>query len=103
MKLRRKAVPYLQAEHIHKGGFDGPVENCHCLLGWCRKVFPESKDTYESLHSDHPAVVAICKVAGVSTNGTCLARFNDAKRRSAKDVARVWNRAMAKLGYTEDC
>lgn len=95
-------VPILSAEEIHQGNYDGP-NGTHCLLGWCREVFPDSWDGL--FKTSHPAFRAlkaeVAKAEGVAYDQAYLSCFNDSSTKP--NVAKVWNKAMKTLGYTVPC
>jgi hypothetical protein len=97
-----KEVPVLEAGDICKERMDKGEQ--HCLLGW----------TYEVFGCDYSG----CKIATTQTNaiigdlekacggdvcmwGSPVAAFNDEKYRKKSTIAKVWNKVMAKRGYTE--
>ena len=88
-----ETVPVLTAKDIHKGGYDGPDGNTHCLLGWVGVTFMFGQGWCE-------AASAISEV--------CEERFGESNILTANDgelpkprLARAWNEAMRRLGYTE--
>ena len=81
-----KEVPILTCNNMHKGGLNGPRKT-HCLIGWCHEVFPGSR-----VHR------VICTLEDVIQHPS-IASFNDDSQRPKTELARVWNKAMAKLGY----
>ena len=83
-----KTVPILEADDICRQYLHGD-NGRHCLAGWKLVVFGDARDqVYERLYEE----------AGVGAmNWIGLTRFNDTKPKA--EVARVWNRAMARLGY----
>lgn len=97
-----EVVPILEPGEIFKGEFDGPGDT-HCLLGWCRKVFPDSFDYGFSM--EHEAFVALKREvrsrAKTETQSNFICVFNDES--SPAELAATWNATMRKLGYTVPC
>lgn len=89
-------VPVLTARDIHKGGFDGP-RGSHCLVGWLDEVFPcwgeQQMRPYRAIRKQLP------KLRGGSHMLPSV--WNDSPNVTKTEIARVWNTAMAQLGYTE--
>lgn len=83
-----KQVPVLTADDMCKGVFHGP-NGTRCLAGWMDNVFNDHAARYV-------ARCAIIEIAGVD-----ITAYNDNPRRKLSSLARTWNRAMARLGYTE--
>ena len=98
-----KTVPILQASDICKRRHTN--RETHCLLGWMDTVFLTKHDRYVPGRFDIRDKVrtalqrAIIKVASPATSS--IATFNDDPKTPYKTIAKVWNRAMALLGYTE--
>lgn len=93
-----KEVPILSARDMFKTHYDGPC-GTHCLLGWVQEAFPGYfHDKVEN---------AIERTMQESSNATHrkfahfgIVYMNDAIL-TKKQAADVWNKAMARLGYTE--
>lgn len=87
-----KEVPVLTAKDMAIGneescrGKDEPT----CLALWTTRVFGVG-DAYEK------AEAAICSAAGINRTNQEIFDYNDSHSR--RHNARVWNRAMARLGY----
>lgn len=109
-----KEVPILEARNIK---FDTPIgvkEDCRCLVAWIDSVVPyEGIIRMDLCEVAFKRRTAMCKalVASIRTipkfknyrghDTWCLVNFNDKLCRDKKIIARVWNRAMALLGYVE--
>ncbi len=78
----------LEAEDICKGQLNGP-NGTHCLLGWCEETFGD-----EFPEADRKAVCVLYQLISDSISIFCS---TNPPWKSAK----VWNQAMANLGYTE--
>lgn len=85
-----KEVPILEAKNMHKGSYNGP-NGTHCLLGWSYEVFPINEKV------SNRVVRAIFRTARIHESD--IADFNDDKKRPKTELAAVWNKAMARLGY----
>lgn len=87
MKLRwPKEVPILTARNMHKGSFSHQSrDDCHCLFTWSMNVFPVASSVRQMIRK--------------TIRRKSIVSFNDDPRNSKSTLARVWNRAMAKLGY----
>lgn len=88
-------VPILEAKDFCRGAFDGP-NGTHCLLGHCMQITEWRR--YELNAEFRNAIMSAArdlKAARV----TCIFDINDAKENSTALLARIWNLAMAKLGY----
>jgi hypothetical protein len=84
-------VPVLTARDIHRGALDGPNQT-HCLIGWCSQSFDDF-DVWDTARE---------KIAGRIGDGRAwISDFNDDPATTKAEIARVWNLAMADLGYTE--
>lgn len=85
-----KEVPVLEASNFCKG--DLKRGSRRCLVGWTYEVFGTCTDpcmkVFDMLQDEVGQFPHI---------------WNDSERTSKDDIANVWNRTMAKLGYTEDC
>lgn len=102
-------VPVLTGKHFCIGHMDGDEyyggDGTHCLLGWAAAVFPAVCDKWGSVREDHPVVRALADEVK-SNRPTAIGRvleFNDeiAGEKGRPRLARVWNRTMQRLGYTE--
>ncbi len=82
-----ESVPVLSEDDIYKGKLNGP-DNMHCLVGWRDVTFRCHKCRIES-SSELYDVIGTLSMAG----------FNDSHTKA--ESAKVWNQAMANLGYTE--
>lgn len=80
-----KVWPWLTAEDMHKGAYDGPFGS-HCLLGWA-----------DAICSRDAAVKVIDMLADEVGS---VAYWND-ERATKQQAADLWNRVGEKLGYTE--
>ena len=87
-------VPILTAQDIHKGSLHSRDGCRHCLLGWLIEAFP--------IYTLDEAVVRRRAQETVETEiGTAfIAKHNDSRSVSKEQLAREWNAAMARLGYT---
>lgn len=101
-----KEVPILAASDICRGQLDGP-KGTHCLVGWAITTFG-AKDTINTpLSAASDAIAkAIAQVKPTDlprrdfAGPRDIAGFNDSSYVSKALIARAWNLAMAKLGYT---
>jgi hypothetical protein len=84
-------VPVLTAKDIHRGDLDGP-RGTHCLLGWGLETFHDESARHEARRAMKQHIETVYSSVGV---------FNDDADNPKTEIARVWNRAMADLGYTE--
>ncbi len=75
----------LTAKDFCRRAYDGP-SGTHCLDGWRRKTFNNNALGYK-------AYAELSELTGGITY------FNDTT--PLKEVAKIWNQAMANLGYTE--
>ena len=92
-------VPVLVAGDIHKGWFNGPGDT-HCLAGWWREICDEPSDSYSPSDVDEAIVEAARELGAREADykwGQSVSYINDGNPKPL--VARIWNRAMAKLGY----
>lgn len=94
-----KTVWLLTENDMWKFQFDGP--GCrHCLLGWATQTcetYPYSNN-YKLNKFKNAIYKAMSEVISC---GMAIVAFNDEKKYSKEFLARVWNRAMYLLGYTE--
>lgn len=113
-----KEVPVLGDNDIRKYGMgSGGWDQSHCLLGWVNVTFYNSACPYAaprvSFLEQKKRLVILGFVKKCLSDeilghdcGTCtgkdnrIARFNDARSTPLGEVAKVWNKAMARLGYT---
>lgn len=80
-----KFVWVLTADDFCRGTYDGP-NGIHCLAGWGRVAFGKTL----LLNRAFEELELLCGF---------IPRFND--KESFEKLAKVWNQAMANLGYTE--
>lgn len=88
-----RTVPILSAEDMCKGEFK-KGDRC-CLMGHANKF---TDDQYRRLVIDVLTKVLIYEIRTETSN---IPEFNDKRNRPLSYLARVWNRAMYRLGYTE--
>lgn len=86
-------VPVLSAEDICRDEYDSGSK--HCLCGWRWEVFGVSGNV-PSLKVFHTVKAEIKAETGFARGEE---GFNDDQSVSLRTIARVWNRAMARLGY----
>lgn len=86
-------VPVLEPDDICKGSF-GTADGRRCIVGWAREVF--GLLTGECDEMLNTVRVAYRDIEGVDFRGGMF-EFNDDTPSDL--VARVWNRATARLGY----
>ncbi len=84
-----ESVPVLTADDFCRGRYHGP-NGTHCLAGHALAIKGTGPVLWDILE-------AIRDEAGCRR----VPAFNDNPRNSKAKLARVWNRAMRKLGYTE--
>lgn len=100
-----KEVPVLTGSDIFRGDYHSPSGRTHCLIGWAATTFRETYEKPPVINDGSPFCVALAAIQSCFTRveftGThgYISNFNDGN--PAKDVARIWNKAMTKLGYTE--
>ena len=83
-----KEVPILTANDIYQGGrYHSKSQKTSCLLGWSHTVFGNEYAIYDVLVKRLPS--------------SCLFITDYSDHSSRKDVAKLWNKTMADLGYTE--
>ena len=107
-----RTVPHLTERDIYCGDLDGG-DGTHCLMGWARTVFPDVGQNYGEFVEDHPVILALADAVRIPAcakgdfeDGETVDKviaFNDSYAGESKkrSIANAWNRAMAKLGYTE--
>ena len=89
-----KEAPILEATDFCRGVYHCGTKSC--LLGQVQN-FVGWQDGKSS-----KVIVAIVSVMGeFGWRGDFVADFSDNKRNSLSLLAKVWNKAMARLGYTE--
>lgn len=89
-----KTVPILEADDICREQLNGPG-GTHCLMGWINVQFNGLR---EQSAGEVCVQFEVDRAVGESGKVGFVA-FNDWRGNSLDAVARVWNRAMAKLGY----
>ena len=83
-------VPILTADDICRGRkSDG--HGRHCLTGWRDEVF--------GLVVSNEIFVTVSDALTAECGTDLIVDFNDLPTRPAGEIARAWNRAMARLGY----
>lgn len=92
-----KEVPVLEARHITRHQFDSNDGKRHCLLGWRNTVFGDSPIQCSKV--DEALAKAVKEAVGWDANPIV---YNDNWSVPKTKIAKVWNRAMEILGYTED-
>ena len=89
MKLKwPETLPILTADDFCRGAYDSGKQSC--LIGWTRKVSNDPRVRTEIRR-------AIKKYTGTPT----VVDFNDDPENSFTRLARVWNQARRKLGFTQ--
>lgn len=83
-------VPVLGPEDICRGALSRS-NGTHCLLGWKCKVFGYVGNVQRKV---------VDEIFEVSGRPPSIPFFNDDRRNSKDELAKVWNQAMANLGYT---
>lgn len=92
-------VPVLEAKDIFKGDYGDGHGRC-CLLGWMSKVFPiESGVAFGDGTGDSKCMAKVRRAITGVINAKDIVAWNDNDHREKSEIARAWNRAMAKLGY----
>ena len=91
-----KEVILLSASDIFKGSINGPNDT-HCLIGWRNLVFNRG---YQCSHDATIAIRQAIKEACPNSTSDDIIMFNDGKATRSL-IARVWNRAMYLIGFTE--
>jgi len=108
--MSKNEVVLLEAKDVYKGGFNSSTNKTHCLLGWCNKEFPDSKWNRRAKSKIRQVINNECNFDGmdeimyemkISMNPIDIIKFNDNYSTPRRLIARVWNRAMYLLGYTE--
>ena len=91
-----ETVPILEASDICKGSYTQGEQ--HCLSGWVSLAFngdPQFKA--------YRTVITAADEMGLNPDKYCnIPSINDHEAISEEMLARVWNRARAKLGYVID-
>lgn len=90
-----KTVPVLTARKMHKGNYDGP-RGTHCLLGWKFEAGLRDPRWWESVRC------AASDLLRTDVPYPSIVGINDSPKNSKALLARIWNRAMRKLGYVKD-
>jgi hypothetical protein len=100
------SAPILSGRDIYKGSMaahrDPKKQKQCCLIGHACKMV--HGDAFGPYGPDYDIVRSqLIFVINEEMNQACfsLVTFNDSSMRSKRQVARVWNRAMYLLGYTE--
>jgi hypothetical protein len=121
-----ETVAILNAADIHKGDLDGPNAT-HCLYGWRKEEFCSYDEKlrevrYATADRDGPIINKTSKAIKRAIKELVptklinsfrevekreikkgdIVSFNDNPKIPKKLVARVWNRAMAYLGYVSN-
>lgn len=85
-----KTVPILLARDIHKGSMHSESGKKHCLIGYAVTVFPDIMAKDKTLNT-------IKEIIGTH----CVIEWNDNPLTPKSLIAKVWNKAMGRLGYTQ--
>lgn len=104
-----ETVPRLTADDICRDRY-GASGGQHCLVGWLNlsiwghESTPGRDDEGEHVaHSEMAkAILDEVAAAGLSIREKAVHSVNDDRRNSKAALAEVFNRAMVKLGYTEE-
>lgn len=100
-----KEVPILEAEDICRGNFHRGEKAC--LSGWVLTViniqYPRFNDIIKRDCLQNKIRKSIMEeiIRIKSIDGPSIVLFNDNMLYSKKLIAQIWNKAMARLGYTE--
>lgn len=90
-----ETVPILEAQHIFKDNYDHPTDkNCHCLTGHARYWFDSPYVRCQVFQALRGRIAVLGRRLSTPIPG-----FNDSS--PPELCARIWNAAMADLGYTE--
>lgn len=98
-----KTVPILGAGNIHKGALsDG--KGRYCMVGWLDEVFGvhgfyDCDDLLQITDRKKRAEGAVMESLSEVSRSVNIVTFNDNPRVKKSKIAKVWNRAMALLGY----
>ena len=87
-------APILEASDFCRGTFHTGTRSC--LMGHVQNFVGWQDDKY---HKVNDAIVSVLRKRG--WRGDFVADFSDNKRNSLSLLAKVWNKAMARLGYTD--
>ena len=111
-----ETVPMLRAQDFVKGVVGENGESCqHCMLGWVEVVFgsgstddkltSECAHTYSTRRKLQLSMECAILEAVPALAGSCTLKdpsmVNDNSDISCSTLAKIWNRAMYLLGYTE--
>jgi len=93
-----KEVPVLSTTDIIKKSMDSKDKKKHCLVGWCCSVF----ENIDSCEAKGFVINLLHKEIYKETSGKTksIIYFND-NLATEFCIAKVWNRVMKLLGYTE--
>jgi len=98
-----KEVPILDAHKMIQGEMHSQSGNRHCLLGWGHTVFPNCVNSTltgnQLVGKAREALIDAVKEVSGPCRHLSVIHLNDVYPRRV--AARVWNRAMYLLGYTE--
>lgn len=96
-KLKMPEEVYvLEAEDFCKRDFSNN-QGQHCLMGWLI-------DQFENVNTRHvlePILLEECNKVNKTNSCHSIISFNDYRNRKKETLANVWNRFIARLGYTE--
>ena len=95
-------MPVLEGRNCCRGMLNGDNDT-HCLYGWFLETTRfywhwGEKNAYVALFTN--AIIASAEDVKATSIGLCaVSSINDDNRNSLAMLARIWNRAIAKLGY----
>lgn len=90
-----EAVPVLEASDICRKKFTDHTTGTHCLLGWVNLISSDF-DTREFIRRKLQDEIKI--FTGKTMD---VPEFNDNTKNDKRTIARLFNRVMRKLGFTE--
>lgn len=95
-----ETVPYLLPENMHPGSVGDPGQ-CMCLMQWVWRTLGDNAGKSEAIA--RAILVAAGRAAPPKEDpAPAVIELNDLGGKTAAELACIWNKAMANLGYTED-
>ena len=95
-----KKLPILTKDDIHKGNIQNDKGDKLCLIGWMFRAF-HGITREDSRYEFRKALVKEIRAEKGRTMSPV--DYNDGRKQTKAQIARLWNRVVRKFGYNVPC